>query len=73
MMPMSTIIKAAIYAASTLLVSGAPAAAVPPEPYSCQLYREAERKCSYNTIGKCYVQHEVDRLRAQCLREGGRP
>ena len=44
-----------------------------PEPYSCQMYREAEKKCSYSTIGKCYVQHEVDRLRQQCLREGGRP
>jgi hypothetical protein len=42
------------------------------EPYSCRMYHEAERKCSYNTIGKCYLQSEVDRLRQQCLRDGGR-
>jgi hypothetical protein len=44
----------------------------PPEPYSCQMYREAEKKCAANTIGKCYVQAEMERLRQQCLREGGR-
>jgi hypothetical protein len=42
------------------------------QPYSCQLYYEAQRKCSYNTVGPCYVQHEVNRLRQQCIREGGR-
>jgi hypothetical protein len=56
-----------------LVISDLQAASTqPPEPYSCQMYREAQKKCSYNTIGKCYVQHEVDRLRQQCLREGGR-
>lgn len=57
----------------SLLLLATSAYAEKPEPYSCQMYREAEKKCSYNTIGKCYVQHEVDRLRQQCLREGGRP
>jgi hypothetical protein len=42
-------------------------------PYSCKAFREAEKKCAANTIGKCYVQAEMDRLRQQCLREGGRP
>jgi len=43
------------------------------EPYSCKMYYEAQRKCSYNTVGKCYVQSEVDRLRQQCARDGGKP
>ena len=42
-------------------------------PYSCRMYDEAVRKCAANTIGQCYVRHEVDRLRQQCLRDGGRP
>jgi len=43
------------------------------EPYSCKMYYEAQKKCSYNTVGKCYVQSEVDRLRQQCARDGGKP
>jgi hypothetical protein len=43
------------------------------EPYSCQMLREAEKKCATNTIGPCYVQSEVTRLRKQCIRDGGRP
>jgi len=43
------------------------------EPYSCQMYREAARKCAYNTIGKCYVEAEMERLRKQCIRDGGNP
>lgn len=43
------------------------------EPYSCQMYRDAARKCAANTIGKCYVEAEMERLRKQCIREGGWP
>ena len=43
------------------------------EPYSCQMYREAAKKCAYNTIGKCYVEAEKERLKQQCLRDGGNP
>jgi flagellar biosynthesis protein FliP len=43
------------------------------EPYSCQMYREAARKCAANTIGKCYVEDDMERLRKQCLRDGGNP
>jgi hypothetical protein len=43
------------------------------EPYSCQMYREAAKKCAANTIGKCYVEGEMERLRKQCLRDGGNP
>lgn len=57
-------------AAALLLLAASPAQA---EPYSCQMYREAARKCAANTIGKCYVEAEMDRLRKQCLREGGQP
>jgi hypothetical protein len=61
-------------ALALVLVAQAASAQVrpPPEPYSCQMYREKEKQCSYVTQGKCYVQHEVDRLRQQCLRDGGR-
>jgi hypothetical protein len=43
------------------------------EPYSCQMYREAAKKCAANTIGKCYVQAEMERLYKQCIRDGGNP
>ena len=59
-----------------LLAPPAPslAAETPPQrPYSCRLYDEAQKKCAANTIGPCYVQREVDRLRQECLRDGGRP
>jgi hypothetical protein len=58
---------------ATMLVAWNVQAAPPPEPYSCQMFREAQRKCAANTIGPCYVQHEMDRLRQQCIREGGNP
>jgi len=63
----------------TLVISAAlfvlcnTANAANPEPYSCVMFREAERKCAANTIGPCYVQSEMERLRKQCIREGGRP
>ena len=47
--------------------------AEPQRPYSCRLYDEAQKKCAANSIGPCYVQHVVDRLRKECLRDGGRP
>jgi len=59
----------AILAALLVLTAGAAVA----EPYSCQLYREAAKKCAYNTIGKCYVEAEMERLRKECLRDGGNP
>ena len=53
----------AIIAASLLLASQVLA-----EPYSCQMYREAARKCAANTIGKCYVEAEMERLGEQLCR-----
>jgi len=50
------------------------AAEAPPQrPYSCRLYDEAQKKCAANSFGPCYVQRDVDRLRKECLRDGGRP
>jgi hypothetical protein len=49
------------------------APAPPAEPYSCQMFREAQRKCAANSFGPCYVQRDMDRLRQQCVREGGNP
>jgi len=48
-------------------------AAEPQRPYSCRMFDEAQKKCAANSIGPCYVQREVDRLRKECLRDGGRP
>ena len=48
-------------------------AAEPQRPYSCRMFDEAQKKCAANSFGPCYVQHEVDRLRKECIRDGGRP
>jgi hypothetical protein len=45
------------------------AAAEPQRPYSCRLLDDAERKCAF---GAC-DQRDRDRLRKECLRDGGRP
>jgi hypothetical protein len=55
-------------AAMTLLVL-----ASQEEPYSCKEFHEAQRKCSYNTTGPCYVQRDLEHYRQQCIRDGGRP
>jgi hypothetical protein len=45
-------------------------AAEPPQrPYSCRLLDDSERKCAF---GAC-DQRERERLRKECLRDGGRP
>ena len=41
----------------------------PARPYSCRLLDDAQRKCAF---GAC-DQREIDRLRKECLRDGGRP
>jgi hypothetical protein len=45
------------------------AAAELQRPYSCRLLDEAERQCAF---GQC-DQRVIDRLRKECLRDGGRP
>ena len=43
--------------------------AEPGRPYSCRLLDDAQRKCAF---GACDAR-ETDRLRKECLRDGGRP
>ena len=39
-------------------------------PYSCRLLYDEERKCSMDT--HC-DRHVIERLRRECLRDGGKP
>jgi hypothetical protein len=41
----------------------------PREPYSCRLYYDEQRKCAF---GSC-DQRTLERLKRECLRDGGRP
>jgi hypothetical protein len=57
-----------------LVLGGAPlptgaADQAPDRPYSCRLLDDAQRKCAF---GQC-DQREIDRLKRECLRDGGRP
>jgi hypothetical protein len=47
----------------------ASAAEPPQRPYSCRLYDDEQRKCAF---GSCDAR-AIDRLRNECLRDGGRP
>ena len=38
-------------------------------PYSCRLLDDEQRKCAF---GQCDAR-EIERLRKECLRDGGRP
>ena len=38
-------------------------------PYSCQLFDAEQRKCAFGSCDK----RTVERLRNECLRDGGRP
>lgn len=38
-------------------------------PYSCRLYYDEQKKCAF---GSC-DQRTLDRLKKECLRDGGRP
>jgi hypothetical protein len=52
--------------------AASPTLAAPPafeRPYSCRLSDDAARKCAF---GAC-DQRTVERLRNECLRDGGRP
>jgi hypothetical protein len=39
------------------------------EPYSCRLLYDEQRKCAFGSRDK----RTVERLRNECLRDGGRP
>ena len=53
------------------LVAAMPALAYPQEtrPYSCRLLDDEQRKCAF---GACDAR-TIERLRKECLRDGGRP
>jgi hypothetical protein len=52
------------------LLGAAPAiAAEPDRPCSCRLFDDEQRKCAF---GSCDAR-TVERLRKECLRDGGRP
>jgi hypothetical protein len=54
------------------LIGAAPAIAAPPEqgrPYSCRLLDDEQRKCSFGSCDK----RTLERLKNECLRDGGRP
>jgi len=66
------ILAGILMVAVALLMSCAAAAqTIPPpiRPYSCRLLDDAERKCAFGQCDK----REIDRLRKECLRDGGRP
>jgi hypothetical protein len=43
--------------------------AEPQRPYSCRLLDDAQRQCAFSQCDP----HLLDRLRKECLRDGGRP
>jgi hypothetical protein len=60
----------AILGAALALLAASPTLAAPPapeRPYSCRLLDDTERKCAF---GAC---DQRERLRRECLRDGGRP
>jgi hypothetical protein len=62
--------RIALALALTLAVSPALAADPPRrEPYSCQLHYDEQRKCAFGSCDK----RTLDRLRNECLRDGGNP
>ena len=38
-------------------------------PYSCRLYDDAQRQCAFGACDR----RAIERLRNECLRDGGRP
>jgi hypothetical protein len=59
--------------AALLPLDGSPglagAVSEPQRPYSCRLVDDEQRKCAF---GSCDAR-ATDRLRKECLRDGGRP
>jgi hypothetical protein len=66
-----TIVSALLVIVAAAFIATSPLAQPrPPErPYSCRLLDDAQRKCAF---GQCDAR-EIDRLRKECLRDGGRP
>ena len=54
---------------STFPALAAPTAPQEDRPYSCRLLDEAQRRCAFGACDK----REIERLKKECLRDGGRP
>jgi hypothetical protein len=54
---------------ATVLAAPAAHSAEERRPYSCRLLDDAERKCAFGQCDK----REIERLRKECLRDGGKP
>jgi hypothetical protein len=52
-----------------VLFGAPPAPAGTPIPYSCRLFHEEEHKCAFGACDK----RVLERLRKECLRDGGTP
>ena len=69
---LTLVIKPAVSALLVVAVAAsAPARTAGPEqrPYSCRLLDDEQRKCAF---GSCDAR-TLNRLRNECLRDGGRP
>ena len=66
---MTAAYRAAALAFSIMLATPSHAAQSEQRPYSCRLLDDAQRKCAF---GQC-DRREIDRLKNECLRDGGRP
>jgi hypothetical protein len=62
-------VKQLVVAIAIVTSMTAIAAEQPQRPYSCRLLDDEQRKCAF---GSCDAR-TLDRLRKECLRDGGRP
>jgi hypothetical protein len=58
---------ALLIAASAARAADTSGTATPHEPYSCRLFADEQRKCAF---GSC-DQRTIERLKRECLRDGG--
>jgi hypothetical protein len=58
-----------LLAAGSALAADTSSGAPPNEPYSCRLFADEQRKCAF---GSC-DQRTLERLKRECVRDGGRP
>jgi hypothetical protein len=52
-----------------VLAASASATAADQVPYSCRLYYDEQKKCAFGSCDR----RALDRLKNECLRDGGRP
>jgi hypothetical protein len=62
-------ISRGLFALVVAFAAPAWAADPPQEPYSCRLFADEQKKCAF---GSCDPR-TLERLKKECLRDGGRP